>query len=36
METNPYQVVKKVDLSKIKTSEIQEDAKGKLKKYVRK
>ena len=36
METNPYQVVKKVDLSKIKTSEIQEDAKGKLKKIRKK
>jgi len=36
METNPYQVVNKVDLSKIKTSEIQEDAKGKLKKIRKK
>jgi len=36
MKTNPYQVVEKVDLSKIKTLEIQEDAKDKLKKIRKK
>jgi PPK2 family polyphosphate:nucleotide phosphotransferase len=36
MKTNPYQVINKVDLRKIKTSEIQEDAKGKLKKIRKK
>jgi len=36
MKTNPYQVVKKVELSKIKTLEVEDDAKGKLKKISKK
>ncbi len=36
MKTNPYQVVEKVELSKIKTLEVEDDAKGKLKKISKK
>ena len=36
MKTNPYQVIKKVELSKIKTLKVEADAKDKLKKISKK